>query len=273
MATSRCRGQLIALSRIAGGACAVLAFGCAEARSDGTHDSPSQQVGASEDAGVASSMRRADDDCYGAPGSEQELALTPRSHPFVEMLARALDGTFTASSATYERLESDITAFRAMKPETASVTTFSPSSAGLFLLVDDPTMAAMENGHYEPWACLDARYSPVNIEYTRLDGLHQNMVVLEFAGVYDELRLVEAYGQLPNVKAELNTLSYIGLPTAMHVARKNGTWTYTFPVTGRTLCAAASNCAPMTLVVFVSESNGDRSFVESIDQGCICSTT
>ncbi|AKU99828.1 hypothetical protein AKJ09_06492 [Labilithrix luteola] len=96
--------------------------------------------------------------CTGLPGTDEELALTPRADEEAEALALLVDGTFTATSASYERIRRDLAAIRAHEPELSSVRgqKFVPVVS---LTVDDAsTIEAMESGAYHAWDCLHARY-------------------------------------------------------------------------------------------------------------------
>ena len=122
-----------------------LSFFACEAR-------PLDSGAASADASVASSPgSSAPDGAHacgaGLPGTDAELAATPRANEEAEWLALFVGGGFTADTPTYERVLRDLAALRAQLPAAAALRLRTPPN-DLTLTVDRQTFFAMRDGTY-----------------------------------------------------------------------------------------------------------------------------
>jgi hypothetical protein len=94
-------------------------------------------------------------------GNAADIAASPREDWIAEPVALFLDRTVAATQATYERVHADLAAIHTAHPELAGGASvyFAPFTTNDFFLgVDAPTFAAMENGTYHAWDCLNAWY-------------------------------------------------------------------------------------------------------------------
>lgn len=139
-------------------------------------------------------------ECAGLPGTDAELAATPRLDAEAEWLAIAVDGTFAASRDTYERVRSDLAAIRERLPVAERVRA-STRVNRINFLVDEPTHAAMIAGTYDAWDCLHARYGwELTSNESSGFGVPPTYVVSgALAGRLDHAAITALYNGLPGV--------------------------------------------------------------------------
>ncbi len=162
--------------------------------------------------------------CAGLPGTDEELALTPRADVEAEVLALRVAGTFTADTPTYERIRRDLASIRTRVPALENVRGRS-YSGNVGLIVDPSTFDAVEAGTYTAWDCLHARYgwtAQRTTETTRWQIVSGTVV-----GRFDMTVIAGLYGQLPGVTR--TTLSGFIDGSSVCVDREpDGTYHYVF---------------------------------------------
>lgn len=139
--------------------------------------------------------------CNGMPllGTPEEIAATPRAEVNLELLSVEMSGEITAAG-TYDRVTADIGWIREYFPETAGID-YAGVIEGrrLTLGVDPATAAAIENGTYAEWDCLN--------EYYGLESVHPDshaigdFATLELKGIYHVPLLATLYSELPGVES------------------------------------------------------------------------
>jgi hypothetical protein len=159
-------------------------------------------------------------------GTAEEVAATPREDVAIEQLALRLDGQIMATQATYERVQADVSAVRAVAAELADID-HRPRDDGrqLLLRMSELAYQAVEAGDYTAWDCLNDFYRVTRIEPMNL--LDLRLVLIELEGTYELSLLGELYTKLPGVlSAEANSAGGDG-PTIC--ARRQGeTFEYVF---------------------------------------------
>jgi hypothetical protein len=136
--------------------------------------------------------------CAGLPGTDEELALTPRADVEAEVLALRVGGAFTADSPTYERIRRDLASIRKRVPLLERVRGYLDSNR-VALTVDKPAFASMEAGTYTAWDCLHARYGWHDEKLDDYDGKWSPAASGRLSGRYDEATIVSLYEQLPGI--------------------------------------------------------------------------
>jgi len=156
--------------------------------------------------------------CPAPIGSGEELALTPRAEPSLELLGLSLEPELervTVTQATYDRLVADVAAIRALEPGLADID-YRPRHDGktLYLAFTGVGARSVAAGQYTAWDCLNDVYGVTSLA-TGI-GVRDRAALLALEGTYDMARLATLYAQLPEVES----------------AQANGT------LDGPTLCAA-----------------------------------
>lgn len=192
-------------------------------------------------------------ECAGLPGTDDELALTPRLDVEAEVLAQRVAGTFTADTPTYERIRRDLTSIRARVPALANVRRMRHSTS-VSLIVDASTYASMDAGEYTAWDCLHARYGWQNPELRSRRGSHYASG--DVVGRYDMAVIVGLYDQLPGVTRAVRGGRTAG-PSVCAARDPDGTFHYVFD-------DASGDCPSGCIVhhryYFVSEPTGAITF-------------
>lgn len=139
--------------------------------------------------------------CDGIPlvGTPEEIAATPRDDAALEQLALSMGGGVTADPYVYGRVTTEIELIRALVPEVADIG-YTPrrTADDLILGVDAATLAAIDNGTYSAWDCLNEYYG---FRSLRVIGRLFPTVLLTLKGVYDTTRLAPLYAALPGVES------------------------------------------------------------------------
>lgn len=171
--------------------------------------------------------------CPQPVGTADELALTPRADPNLELLAleKLEPESLVVSQSTYDRVASDVAAIRRMEPSLVEVG-YRPASDGRTLQLEWSTAAsaAFDDGQYTAWSCLNDAYGLKDFR-TLPSGIE---LVLE--GTYDIDRVFELYRQLPGVTGGTPYLGGSDGPTIC-VTRVGDAYDYVFDDTGGD-CAA-----------------------------------
>lgn len=137
--------------------------------------------------------------CTGLPGTDEELALTPRADEEAEGLALLVDGTFVASTASYERIRRDMAAIRAHVPEVRAIRGREFVPVVNVIVGDAPTIATMESGDYHAWDCLHARYGWDKASFSDSPPGWQSATGW-LNGRYASDQIEALYEQLPSVR-------------------------------------------------------------------------
>lgn len=165
-------------------------------------------------------------------GTAEELALTPRADPNLELLAleKLEPESLVVSQPTYDRVASDVAAIRRMEPSLVEVG-YRAASDGRTLQLEWSTAAsaAFDDGQYTAWSCLNDAYGLKDFR-TLPSGIE-----LVLKGTYDIDRVFELYRQLPEVTGGTPYLGGSDGPTIC-VTRAGDSYDYVFDDTG-------GNCA------------------------------
>ena len=127
--------------------------------------------------GLSAAAAAAPPGCNGIPllGTPEEIAATPREDVELERLSVEMSGGLTADQAIYDRVTRDIGRIRAFYPETSSILYDGWINGQTLLLgLDEATRAAIENGTYSAWDCLNDYYG---LPSTCPPGLASSLVV------------------------------------------------------------------------------------------------
>ncbi|MBW2736205.1 MAG: hypothetical protein JRH20_27785 [Deltaproteobacteria bacterium] len=156
----------------------------------------------------------------------EELAATPRGNRVVEDLALSFSDPprLTARSCVYDRLEKDLLEIWKRDPATEAVgaqLSYIPSK--LVLKVDKATLAAMQDGSYAAWTCLNQRYGATMGSVIESLGL----LLLEFPGVLSCPALIVDYKGLPGVE-NASCDHYLGGSTSCVGMSPSGELNYVF---------------------------------------------
>jgi hypothetical protein len=159
-------------------------------------------------------------------GSAEELTLTPRAEPNLELLAFELEPeNVVASQATYDRLVSDVSAVRALQPTLAEVTYSSPyGNQEIQLQLTNEASQASADGQYTAWDCLNDAYGP------RYFNQYGATVELWLRGTYNLPLVLARYLRLPGVTGGSSGVTGDG-PTIC-VSREGERYEYVFDDTG-----------------------------------------
>jgi hypothetical protein len=115
-------------------------------------------------------------------GTPEEIAATPRADENLELLALSMSAGVTATQTVYDRVVRDVAAIRTLEPSVAHIGYFAPHDGkSLILGVDAATRAAIEEGTYAAWDCLNEHYGFVSAEV--LGNI--DFVTLTLKGIYD----------------------------------------------------------------------------------------
>jgi hypothetical protein len=127
-------------------------------------------------------------------GSFAELAASPRVDPNLEEMALLMGSGLTASQPVYDRLVTDVAALRALQPSYV-LFGFTPyfNPRLLFVKFDANTSAAVANGTYHAWDCLNRWYGVNQVE------AGDPLTIVHFSKVLDQRRLLADYRALPGV--------------------------------------------------------------------------
>lgn len=237
----------------------------------------SDATGAVVDAGelanaAADTSSRSQELCADAPGSQEELLSTPRDNRGLEQLARSLDDSFVASDATYQRLVSDIEAFRTIEPKIRNAEIADTRSPGFLLTANQPAFEHIRAGGDPYFECLRRRY-PGSVSFQYLSALEMGMVVIDFNGVYGLNQLLPAYTRVQGARADINrVITLQPLKETVRVMRAGTRWAYTFPTYGAR-CGSVDSCQERTLYELASESDGTREPIRASDTECVCQAT
>jgi hypothetical protein len=186
--------------------------------------------------------------CPAPVGSLEELALTPRADPNLELLTFELEpNNVVASQATYDRLVSDVTAIRALRATLSDVAYLQHHDGRRIQLeLRDAAGQAFVEGRYTAWACLNEAYEPRSV------SMIGAWVSLEFDGIYNLERIIELYQQLPGVTSGAWTMGGLDGPTIC-VSREAERYEYVFHDTGE-FCPEP--CPEHRAYHFASETSG-----------------
>jgi hypothetical protein len=132
-------------------------------------------------------------------GSVEDLALSPRDQPDLELLALRLEPErVTASQATYERVVADVAALRALAPRLVDnwLTPFEDGTR-LTIAFDHIAAQSLEEGQYSAWNCLNEFYGASTP--TVSGAMKSAWATLKLRGTYNLPLIAELYRQLPGV--------------------------------------------------------------------------
>lgn len=137
-------------------------------------------------------------------GTVEELALTPRAEPSLELLALTLDaGQLTATQGTYERVVADIGRMRALAPSLATVDFWPPHDGHtLTITFGSDATEALSAGTYTAWDCLLEAYRAVIGPVIDIFPTYAPTLYLD--GIFDMPRIAELFEQLPDVSVQIN---------------------------------------------------------------------
>jgi hypothetical protein len=148
--------------------------------------------GSDEDAGVR--------ECGKDLATDAELALTPRVDTNLEQLAMLVSGRLVAGQEEYDRVVSDVSAIRDMRPDLREIGFRPTAGQGLIVRGDEDTISGMEAGEYDAWDCLNERFRAKSMMFgTDIMGV-PNRVRIEFDGIYRIDLLAERYARLPGIE-------------------------------------------------------------------------
>ncbi|MBW2735797.1 MAG: hypothetical protein JRH20_25705 [Deltaproteobacteria bacterium] len=189
----------------------------------------------------------------GACGSatDEELAATPRSNRVVEELALSFSDPprLTARTCVYERLERDLLEIWKRDPGIEAVgARLSYIPGKVVLEVNESTLAAMQDGSYSAWACLNQRYG-AKIGLV-IDPLQ--ILVLNFSGVLSCPALIADYGGLPGVE-QASCDHYLGGSTSCVGVSPSGELNYVFIQSA----SCPATCVPVAFTHYRSDPQGN----------------
>jgi hypothetical protein len=166
--------------------------------------------------------------CPEPVGSAQELALTPRADHNLELLAleQLEPDSLVVSQSTYERVERDVAAIRALEPSLVPVY-YRSGTDGRRIKIQwsEDALAAFHEGQYTAWNCLNEAYRLTDFRTL------ESETELVFDGIYNVGLVFELYRQLPGVTG--GNASWLGAdgPTIC-VSRAGDGYDYVFDDTG-----------------------------------------
>ena len=146
-------------------------------------------------------------ECASLPGTDVELAATPRLDAESEWLAIAVDEAFVATPLTYERIRGDLAAIRERLPEAERIHVQTRDSR-LSLEVDEATHAAIASGTYHAWDCLHARYGWQEPTLDAFETTHHYYASGRLLARVDPKAVAALYNELPGV-----SMASFGSPT------------------------------------------------------------
>jgi hypothetical protein len=186
--------------------------------------------------------------CPTPVGSADELALTPRAEPNLELLAFTLEpDNVVVSQATYDRVVSDVAASRALEPTLADVSYFQPHDGRRIQLEwTEAAALAFADGQYTAWDCLNEAYGLVGF------NAYNSSVDLELEGTYNNPLILERYLQLPGVTGGNPGVAIDDGPTIC-VSREGERYDYVFDDTGGN---CAGRCTEHRAYHFASDASG-----------------
>jgi hypothetical protein len=166
---------------------AFVAFGALIAACGGTTAADSS-VGNAQDGGACTLL--------------DDLKLSPRDDGEAEQLALEAAATVAAPTDVYTRIHADLMTIRAQFPEVSSIHA-RPSWAvpdELEMAVDPTGFAAISDGTYTAWTCLNARYGMSDWMGETTSVGAGKLVLVRFGARRLNMPLVaEAYASLPNL--------------------------------------------------------------------------
>ena len=139
-------------------------------------------------------------------GTQEDLAATPRDDVEAEMLALAVSSGLTARQQAYERAIVDLAKIRVEAPEISDVR-YRPAHDGKMVLLsaNELTIAAIRDGSYDAWQCLNEHYGLVAIEVLEF----YPGVFVELEGIYETSLIAPEYEGLPGiVSATFNSYAH-----------------------------------------------------------------
>jgi hypothetical protein len=160
--------------------------------------------------------------CKQLPGTQEELARTPRDDANLELLALSLSDGVTADEAVYRRLVRDIAAIRAVDSRMGGIE-YSPAETGELLVAPaTATRLLVKSGLYTEWDCLNRHF---RAKQSAVSG--RDYVVLEFKGRYNLNRVGRLYDGLDGVRyAEPNFYIHLDKPASIYVTPGRDAWHY-----------------------------------------------
>ncbi len=164
--------------------------------------------------------------CEGLPGTDEELALTPRMDIEAEVLALLVAGTFTADTPTYERIRRDLASIRSRVPLLQDVRGRRYTSS-ITLVVEPTTFDSMKAGTYTAWDCLHARYGWNARGMSEPTSFPLGIVSGDLTGRYDMRAIVDLYADLPGV-TDAGLDGFIDGPSVCADRDPDGTYHYVF---------------------------------------------
>jgi len=169
-----------------------------------TDDPGSTTVPVFDASGIADSLESsestgAEDPCADlvAQATPEEVALSPYPNPEAELLASESTDRAVAPEAAYDRIEIELAAIRAEYPEIAEIEARSTWELSLGFSFDDAGAAALAQGTYEAWDCLNELYAVTEIDLSRIEDL--GIAFLDFTGRLNLPVVALDYMPLPNV--------------------------------------------------------------------------
>ncbi|MDB4933347.1 MAG: hypothetical protein JWP87_319, partial [Labilithrix sp.] len=182
-----------------------------------------------------------------------ELKTPPRKNAEAEQLGFEAAGTLTAPADVYARIDDDLTRIRALRPTLANIHA-RPTwpSTRLELHFDKVGIAAIDDGTYAAWDCLNTRYGLSDRRVESSYGV--DLVILQFGARSLNMSIVEnAYASLPNQNGKPHGDGLIGDDSDVCASIAGQTYSYVFKK-GEGDCPAG--CTEITYSGFTTEPDG-----------------
>lgn len=187
---------------------------------------PMPAAGRTSSAGSAGDGAGGSDGCASDVPSAAALMSTPREDTNIELLALKFSERVVAEQDVYDRLVRDLSAIRAQDPSVASINYFAPNDGkSLLLRVDVPTGAAIADGSYHSWDCLNDAYGASSINQLSIGGT--GFVALTLRGIYRIDLVSKQYATLRGIESAGPAVGGGDGPTIC-LTRTNDVWHYVF---------------------------------------------
>lgn len=184
-----------------------------------------------------------------------ELKLSPRDDGEAEQLALEAAATLAAPTDVYTRMHADLMTIRAQFPEVSSIHARPSWALGeLDMSVDDRGFAAMSDGTYTAWTCLNARYGMSDWMSGGPSAVADHFVIVRFGARRLNVPLVaEAYASLPNLTRPPGPGVLVGDASDVCASYDGDTYSYVFKL-GDGDCP--SGCTVVTYWGFSTRGDG-----------------